>query len=270
MFFYESFSEFFETPEIDINPQMDINFSITYNESINSNDFSEKTKTIVFPEIQSKISLANTKNEYKKDVFSKKRGRISKKSDCKSLINGIKTHSKFSCDNLVTKIQVHFMDFLVDLLNEILTNLGYNEKLFKLSYKYKKRTTKKDLQRLFSSSIGDILSNPISQKYSLQKSDINRVIICKIMNKDLIIKKILLENYLNIFKKIYYKNNRTINLNEYGLDEIIILPDHIKMYKDLLKKNYNKYNNKDCDEYNKRMNEFVLRNFLSDSIFLCN
>ena len=38
-----------------------------------------------------------------------------------------------------------------------------------------------------------------------------------------------------MFKNIYYKSNKLINLSEYGLNKIINLSDKVKMYQDLLK-----------------------------------
>ena len=70
-----------------------------------------------------------------------------------------------------------------------------------------------------------------------------------------------------MFKNIYYKSSRIINLQKYGLNKKLILSEKIQMYKDLLKKS-NNINKKD-NFYQKRMNECITRNYFLDAIFLC-
>ena len=76
--------------------------------------------------------------------------------------------------------------------------------------------------------------------------------------------KILSENYLNLFKKVYFKSNIIINLKEYGLNKDIILPKKVKMFKDLLKCNESSDEN---DNYKKNMKECAINNYMPDSIF---
>ena len=67
---------------------------------------------------------------------------------------------------------------------------------------------------------------------------------------------------MQLFKKIYLKSNKIVNLKEYGLDKEIILSKEVKMYKDLLK------SFEENKEYKKSMNECINRNFLTESKFL--
>ena len=68
------------------------------------------------------------------------------------------------------------------------------------------------------------------------------------------------KKYLEIFKEIYCKKEKKINLKDYGSDEdrIIIFPETIKIFKDLLKKNINNY------RYMKKLEECVNNNFLME------
>ena len=71
----------------------------------------------------------------------------------------------------------------------------------------------------------------------------------------------LSQNYLNLFKTIYYKSERNINLENYGLNININLPKNkVKMYKDLLEKK----NNKQSPEYITELDEFVKKRFINN------
>ena len=158
------------------------------------------------------------------------------------------------------------MNFIVSFINEVLINLGYQERLYFLSYKIKLNITKYYFLNLQGKNIEDILCNEISPKYNSKSKFINLSIIQKIKNNP-VIKSILSDSYLGLFKRIYYKSIRKINLNYYGFNKEIILSKNVKLYQDLL----NKSNDTFIDEnYKKRMNECVARKFLLNSIFICN
>lgn len=177
-----------------------------------------------------------------------------------------KIHDKFKSDNIQRKIQNHYMNFIVSFINEVLINLGYQERLYFLSYKIKLNITKYYFLNLQGKNIEDILCNEISPKYNSKSKFINLSIIQKIKNNP-VIKSILSDSYLGLFKRIYYKSIRKINLNYYGFNKEIILSKNVKLYQDLL----NKSNDTFIDEnYRKRMNECVARKFLLNSIFICN
>ena len=84
-------------------------------------------------------------------------------------------------------------------------------------------------------------------KFSKKKSGVNKVLI-----------KILSENYIEVFWKIYYKSCKIINLKEYGLDKKVFLSDKVKMYKDLLKEDEDLDKNQ---EYIKNVNNCAIINF---------
>ena len=182
-----------------------------------------------------KITQENSKNKNsdKKEEKRKKSGRKRKREN----ENGKKYHTKFAYDNIIRKIQVHFLNFLVSFINEILKHYEFKQKFFNIDYSIKKDIKKENVENLKSIEIGEILCKDISKKYKNQyKEDvkINNKIYLEVIKNDNI-KKILSEKYINIFKNIYYKNKR--DLNDYGLN--IKLSNDVKTYKDLLKK-YNK------------------------------
>ena len=45
---------------------------------------------------------------------------------------------KISTDNLLRKIQIHYLSFIISFINDILKYLNYNQRFFKLDYRLKK------------------------------------------------------------------------------------------------------------------------------------
>lgn len=94
--------------------------------------------------------------------------------------------------------------------------------------------------------------------------NLNSVVYEQMKEKN-VIKNILSENYVSFFKKIYYKSNEHINLEEYGLNKNITLSNNVKMFKDLLKKNGILNSN---NEFKRHINDCVIHNFMPNTIFL--
>ena len=246
--------------------------------SLNSIEISKEEENKLYYVINDKNNenqntAIENKNSSKSDstqfITKKKRGR-GKQNDSNDLNDSndkiINVHDKFSPDNVLRKIQVHFINFIVLFLNDILKNLNYEQQFLKLDYSFKKNVNKKTVDSLKSQTIGEIICNKISIKYRKQDKNINKTIYEQIQNNE-VLNKLLSEKYLKIFKKFYYKSNRIINLKEYGLDKDIILSKDVKMYKDLLKDNetFNEYK-----EYQKNLKECAIQNFLPDLIFTFN
>ncbi len=201
------------------------------------------------------VKQSKNSQSVKFTLKSKKRGRVKQKK-----IN--KIHDKHTIDNVLRKVQVNYMTFLISFINEILKNLNYNEKFLKLDYSIKKNINKDFFESLKTKNIEEIICSKISGKYKKEKKN-NRNIFEKIKEKKNKEKKVIInilsENYLNFFWKIYYKSCKLINLKEYGLDKEITLSDKVIMYKDLLKKNEKLDPN---ENYNDNINNCVNNNFI--------
>lgn len=168
----------------------------------------------------------------------------------------IKMHDKFSTDNLLRKIQVHYISFIVSFLNEILEQLDFKQQFLKLDYVFKKNVNMKFVESLKQKNLGEIICNKISSKY--KKDENANLIIYEEVKKNEVLNNIFSENYLKFFKKIYYKNKKNINLKEYGLDKDIKLSKKVKLFDDLLKGK----NASDIDkEYQKKINECAIQNY---------
>lgn len=236
----DSFYSYEENNEIELNSEIEQNISFKKTDKIENNN----------------ISLFNT-------MIKQKRGPKKKNN------NNKRVHSGDSQDNLLRKIKVHYLSFIVSFLNVILGHLNYKQRLFNLDYKFKikgdKKAEKQKKEKLKDMTIGEIICKNISSKYKHTHVNYNKIIINKI-KEDKVLNKILSINYLILFNKIYFRNKKKINLREYGLDKTIYLSNEVKMFKDLLLKD----EGKKTKNYDKNMYICIKQNFIPDLIFSVN
>ena len=172
-----------------------------------------------------------------------------------------KLHSKDSKDNIERKIQNHYMNFVIDFTNYLITLLIFdckNLELVPLSYNTKKTVNKKTIKQNKTSSIKDIiLCFPQSKKFTKYPEDHNKKVYEKICEKSDIIKKFLDNKYLSLFE-IYYKSANWVNLRQFGVEkEIPIQGLKIELFKDLLEKPKNQ---KD-EQYIMKIKKFAEDNY---------
>ena len=131
------------------------------------------------------------KNKNQKKVefqIKKKKNRGKERKNKRDGNSNLKIHSKNDYDNVITSIQVHYINFIIKLSNDILSSIYGQEKdiQFKdISYEFKKIINFNDFESLKSSSIKEILLKSISSKFKI------------VNNKD-------------YNKELYKKNNWTI------------------------------------------------------------
>ena len=233
-------------------------FSIKSNYSNLFQLFHFQDEIMPIPDIIPIINDENNKDtssqsDYSKFLLSRKKGRGRQRT---TISESIKVHDKFSTDNLLRKIQVHYISFIVSFLNEILEQLDLKQQFLKLDYVFKKNVNMKFVESLKQKNLGEIICNKISGKY--KKDENANLKIYEEVKKNEVLNNILSENYLRFFKNIYYKNNKNINLKEYGLDKDIKLSKKVKLFDDLLKEK----NASDIDkEYEKKINECAIQNY---------
>jgi hypothetical protein len=183
--------------------------------------------------------IENSDSKEKKQIFKtvkssnqlikKKRGRNRMRKQNE------KFHDKKSSDNVLRKIQVHYLSFIIDFLNNILSIFNYNRQFLKLDYNFKKNVNRKHINKLKKNTLEEIVCNNISSKFKKYKTNENKL-LCEEVKENPVLKRILSENYCRFFRKIYYPSKNPMNLNEYGLTKKVILFKKIQMYKDLLEK----------------------------------
>ena len=175
-----------------------------------------------------------------------------------------KVHDNNYDDNLLRKIQIHFYNFIILFLNDIFKVLNINlqeqflsgrillpgkdevDKFHKIEHDIKKIVNKKMVQNLKEAKVKDILKYKISPKYKKFPSDNNKQIYEEVLENNIdkeLVEKIFSLECLLLFKNIYYRSYKLVNLKELGIekvDKVIILSKNVKMFQDLLKKNEKK------------------------------
>ena len=204
-----------------------------------------------------------TSNESNRDIkfLTEVVNQCSKKGRKKKRNNDIsyKCHDKNSYDNILRKIQVHFISFILEYSNAILQNFC-DTKFLKIDYKYKKAVNKSSFKKIKSKKISEILGQKISEKYKKINKDVNKLIVELYINTNPELKQIFSETYLDLFKNVYYLGKKEITLKINGENTVISL-NGIKMFKDFLNKIVKE--DKENSEYINRIKKCVQSNFLN-------
>ena len=237
-------------------------FPISENQDSSLNSFYENVNYNENPlyyninkEKRNKISIKNLFQL--NNILYNKRGRPNK-SNLKK--NSRKIHNKFTSDNLRRKIHIHFLNFIISFLNEILSYSGYEDQFYKLDYNRNiKNVNKAFFNRLKNKNIGEIISEKISSKFKNKEKDYNFFFFQKLKN-DKILNKLFSQSYFLIFKVFYFPSKKKINLKEYGLNVEISLSEDVKMYSDLLERF-------EDNDYKRAIINYTKKNFLVNSLF---
>jgi hypothetical protein len=184
---------------------------------------------------------------------NKKRGRKT------NLKKERKTHDKFSADNILRKIQVHFISFIVFFLNDILRSFAIKERFLKLDYKFINDVKKQNFAELKNKNIGDIISNKISTKY--KKDENTNINLYEHLKSNETFGKIFSMNYMTFFKMFFMKNEKTIDLRIFGIEKEITLSKETKTYDEFLAKQ------KD-EKYIEKIKEILNKNYLKKKKFV--
>ena len=220
---------------------------IPFQKKFNIEEKEKKTYKILFINNSKIKNLKGRKRKIEKEQFNYQKRYI---------------HDKYGNDNILRKIQVHFLSFIVHYANTVLIKFDFDEFFVKIDYKLKKAVNKVYISYLKGLTIGDILCWDISPKFKIKEKEYNRNLYYKAI-KNQIIKNIFSEKYLSLFRDIYFENKRIINLTKYGLNDTIKLSEKkVQMYKELLEKNEE---NEDENKRNKYINK--LKNCIN-KIFL--
>ena len=178
---------------------------------------------------------------------NKKRGRNKNINDNSIEMDknkSIKVHSKSAFDNVQTKLQVHFINFLINFSNDAInTEFNNNKKIipgnFKhINYKDKKKIEHDHLQRIILKPIKDIIILDLSRKYS-KNFDLkyNKNLYDKLIAKSEWLESFLDMKFIEAFS-IYYNNGKSLTNVNYK-DKNIIISHKTKSFYYLLYKEEN-------------------------------
>ena len=140
-------------------------------------------------------------------------------------------------NNLLKKIQVHFITFIINLSNDAIKTALENKKDFffiDIDYKIKSTINFNYFENLKSLKIKDIILNPNSKKFKLYPEDYNEVVYNEIINLSEWLQEFLNMDYLTLFE-IYFNNGKQLNKIEFNGKEII-LENKTKPFYELIKK----------------------------------
>ena len=96
-----------------------------------------------------------------------------------------KIHTKNNYDNIITHVQVDFINFVINLSNDITqSEFGKDKELrFKdISYKIKKKIDFDYMESLKNSSIKKVILNPVSHKFKGNYDNYNEKLYNKVIN----------------------------------------------------------------------------------------
>ena len=185
------------------------------------------------------IKKENAKNLFFSEYISKKRGRTPKIIDSTNSSKK-KTHSGDDWDNNIRKVQVHFLNFIISYLNDIIYSYLKRKDLFflKFSYSGKKDINYDYVEKLKTYNIKQLLENmSVSPRYkrtqlkmdeNINKNKLNNLYEYNWFNEAIQTK------FLELFK-IYY--NKKEPLKEiYFKGKKIILSKSTKNFYALLQK----------------------------------
>ena len=202
-----------------------------FKENIEGKNTDEKTKPM---ENHIKISLTGTEEikiddqknkESNKSKFKcirlKKPGR--KINSKREKIHNKKEHTKVSQDNIITKVQTHYISFIISLANDIILNsIGKNKDLiFKdIDYNIKKKTKSEYIEILKDLCVKDILKKPVSSKYISTDINSNKETYDKIIKINNNLTEVIIEyfnlNYLVLFETYINKSKPLNKINIKG------------------------------------------------------
>lgn len=243
------------------------NFVIdSINENINDNSTSSENSLIPFKD--KKIIINKTIPEIEEQSNSQKPLfglRKRKRPGINKIYDGEErpyVHTKNKFDNILTKLQVSYVNFLVYLVNIILEAYGRKDlKFYLIDSKIKKNNKIENRQKLKKKSIADILKNNISKKYSTLSENANFLTYDKLEKEKLKdILNVLNQKFLFFFEDVYFNNLRKFNLNQFGLMNLDVeIPEKIELYENLLMKNKT---DPKFEFYKLKMEKCVQRHFL--------
>ena len=229
------------------NLKKDMIDKINFEESIN-NKKNEKGYFIDISngdkKIKSKVEEKESKeierdnNQIKNKFFVKKMKKPGKKREDNKGENK-KIHDNKEYYNIITKVQVHFISFLINLSNDIIIHIFGDDKnlYFKdLDYKIKSNVKFSELEKFKQLNLKEILQKPISKKFKYTNIYYNEETYKKVIKLANYLEKFFNLKFIVLFKSYY--NNNYISLINYIIDETIIPSEKTKSFSELLK-NYN-------------------------------
>jgi hypothetical protein len=191
-----------------------------------------------FQDTNSFSSDNNAINRNERNLFitkiNKKRGRIVEKNSLE------KEHGKYDFDNVLTKIQVHFINFLINLANDAI-NTQFNSKYYithkfkQINYKEKKNIRHNYIMDCFKKPIKDIIQLDITTKYKNFNSKYNKELYAQLTAQSEWLKDFLDLKFIDVFYEYYYNLGKELESFNFK-DKKVNISKSTKSFRYLLEK----------------------------------
>ena len=230
----------------------------------------------------------NNENSNKKHnkFKTKKRKERGRKVNSEKILG--KKHEKDASDNIQTKIQVHFINFLTDIVNDVvkaefdskfLSNLMENndnnkkkkslDDLFRyITYAEKKKISYGYLKDILQKPIKNIITKKVSSKYKNFKDNYNEILYEKLKSGSKRFLDFVNMKYIDVFINYYCNEEKPLKIINFE-GKNINLSKNTKAFEDLLVKNKNlkkqiidEVKNIYLNEYNKSKKFITSKNAL--------
>ena len=213
-------------------PVIDNNLELKQNSLINLKLNQKKSTKILFHIKNKSLIIKNREKIINENQNIKviKRGRKEKKMNKK-------IHRAIDNDNILRKIQVHFLSFTTNYINDIIKAFikDKNVPLFKnIDYEIKRTVKHKFVEELKSKCIGEILQLRVSPKMKIHDDTVNKNIYKKVCLLCPFMNEYLQRSYISLFKEYYYNKKKIFIVN----GKTIPLSIKTKTFSDLININY--------------------------------
>ena len=245
------------------------NIEILYPSPINSNDEEESIKNIKnnfnINIINTNFTkLTNSLNNNSGKIFSviypkksnlrdNKNSQYIKKGKKNKNLNR-KTHTGFDNDNILRKIQIHFITFIIFFCNDVISNLINEKKIQKfqdIDHQLKRCVNHRKIEWFKNLTLGKIIQLKLSPKIRRYDINVNINIYNEVCQHYPFIQNFFKIKYSDLFKEYYNNKTKLFNVN----GTIIHLSEKTKTFNDLInkKKNYN---------YKQKFQDIAINHFL--------
>ena len=157
------------------------------------------------------------------------------KKKCK--IKTKRVHGANAKDNILKKIQVHFLSFIVNYTNDVIDSLikDKNAPHFKpFAYEIKKKINLKYVEDLKMKTIGEVLQFKASSKFKITDINVNKYIYKIICEMCPSLQNFLNKSYMDLFKEYFTNKNKIFEVN----GKLIQISEKTKTFNDLIEKYY--------------------------------
>ena len=187
----------------------DDNYNISKIEDIIPfNKYFIEDKSLINYDNQQESNLIKTMKKKETTKLRKKRKSI---KEVKEII--IKRHTALDDDNILRKVQVQFISFIIHYSNDVISFLvkGFEKKpsFQDVDYELKKVVNHKNVESLKKKAIGEIIQFNITSKFKKKEKNENEKTLKILLKKCPSLEEYFKTNYLDLFIK-YYNNENDI------------------------------------------------------------